>query len=300
MKWEEDARQVVDAIPVHDIIKNMIILWAERCARKDKRDTVTPQDMIKTRDDYFEWFGEAKIAKIQQARDSGQTDTDLDPEIALNKDPALYKIELCHSRFFGCDRDLINVRALGPKIKQKLEELKITEILADKAFEVLMPHSVFTVSISGCGNICTGAESKDIGIHGAARPKVTDKECSQCKKCAHACLDRIISFEDGRPVINEDICRLCGNCIQVCPTGAIAFDKKGCRIMAGGAFGRFAKYGTELFRLTDTDMIYPILEASVNLIKDELSETYEDNFSLLMRRTGISPIFEHLAKVGKI
>ena len=198
MKWEEDARQVVDAIPVHDIIKNMIILWAERCARKDKRDVVTPEDMIKTRDDYFEWFGEAKIAKIQQARDSGQSDTDLDPEITLNKDPALYKIELCHSRFFGCDRDVINVRQLGPKIKQKLEELKITEILADKAFEVLMPHSVFTVSISGCGNICTGAESKDIGIHGAAKPKVTDKECIQCKKCAHACLDRIISFEDGQ------------------------------------------------------------------------------------------------------
>ena len=70
--------------------------------------------------------------------------------------------------------------------------------------------------------------------------------------------------------------------------------------MAGGTFGRFAKYGTELFRLTDADMIYPILEASVNLIKDKLSETYEDNFSLLMRRTGISPIFEHLCRVGKI
>jgi len=291
---------MVDAIPVHEIIKNMIILWAERCARKDKRDTVTPQDMIKTRDDYFEWFGEDKIAKIQQARDSGQSDTDLDPEIALNKDPALYKIELCHSRFFGCDRDLINVRELGPKIKQKLEDLKITEILADKSPEVLMPHSVFTVSISGCGNICTGAESKDIGIHGAAKPKVTGKECSQCKECVRACLDRIISFENGRPVINEDYCRLCGNCIGVCPTGALAFDKKGCRIMAGGTFGRFARYGTELFRLTDADTIYPILEAAVNLIKDNLSDTCEDNFSQLMHRTGISPIFEHLCRVGKL
>jgi hypothetical protein len=113
MQWEDDARQVVDAIPVHDIIKNMIILWA-------KRSVVTPEDMIKTRDDYFEWFGEAKIAKIQAARDNNQSDTDLDPEIALNKDPALYKIELCHSRFFGCDRDVINVRALGPKIKAEI------------------------------------------------------------------------------------------------------------------------------------------------------------------------------------
>jgi hypothetical protein len=79
--------------------------------------------MIKARDDYFEWFGEAKIAKIQQARGSGQYDTDLDSEITFNKDPALYKIELCHSLFFGCDRDVINVRALSLKIKQKLEEL---------------------------------------------------------------------------------------------------------------------------------------------------------------------------------
>lgn len=36
MHWEDDARLVVDAIPVHDIIKNMIILWAERCARGEK------------------------------------------------------------------------------------------------------------------------------------------------------------------------------------------------------------------------------------------------------------------------
>jgi dissimilatory sulfite reductase (desulfoviridin) alpha/beta subunit len=70
--------------------------------------------------------------------------------------------------------------------------------------------------------------------------------------------------------------------------------------MAGGTFGRFAKYGTELFRLTDTDTIFPILEASVNLIKDNLSDTHEDNFSLLMRRTGISPIFEHLSRTGKL
>ena len=53
MKWEEDARQVVDAIPIHDIIKNMIILWAEKVARKNKRSAVTMEDMTQTRDDYF-------------------------------------------------------------------------------------------------------------------------------------------------------------------------------------------------------------------------------------------------------
>jgi len=176
MKWEKDAREIVEGIPIHDIIRNLIKIWAEKLARKNKSDVVTMKEMQQTRDDYFEWFGPEKIAKIQQAREQGQSDDAVDPQTTLNKDPALYTIELCHSRFFGCDRDLINVRELGPKIKQKMEELKITEILADKACEVLMPHSTFTISISGCSNICTAAESKEVGIHGVARPMVTDKE----------------------------------------------------------------------------------------------------------------------------
>jgi len=186
------------------------------------------------------------------------------------------------------------------RIKQKMEDLKITEILADKACEVLMPHSTFTISISGCANICTGAESKDIGIHGVARPKITDEECIQCEKCVHICLDRIITLKNGRPVINYDYCKLCGACINVCPTGTLAVDKKGCRIMAGGTFGRFARYGSELFKIVDIDMVFPVLEACVKMIQKELSEDHEDNFSLLLRRTGISPIYKYLQEVGKL
>lgn len=300
MKWEEDARQLVDAIPIHDIIKNLIIVWAEKVARKNKRDAVTMEDMTQTRDDYFAHFGPEKIAKIQQAREEGKSDDTLDPQTALNKDPALYTIELCHSRFFGCDRDLINVRKLGPQIKQKMEDIRITEILADKACEVLMPHSTFTISISGCSNICTAAESKEVGIHGTAKPMITDEECIQCESCVKTCLDRVITLKDGRPVINEDYCKVCGDCIRVCPTGTLGVAEKGCRIMVGGTFGRFARYGRELYKITDTDKIFPILESCVDLIKKEWSEDHEDHFSLLINRTGISPIFEHLKNVGKL
>lgn len=300
MKWEEDARELVESIPVHDIIKNMIIVWAERTARKNKSDVVTMKEMQQTRDDYFEHFGPEKIAKIQSARAEGQSDDDLDPQTALNKDPALYTVELCHSRFFGCDRDLINVRELGPKIKKKMEELKITEILADKACEVLMPHSTFTISISGCANSCTACEAKEVGIHGVAKPIITDKECSQCEKCVHTCLDRIITIKDGRPEINYDYCKFCGACVVFCPTGTLAADEQGCRIMVGGSFGRFAQYGRELYKVTDMDKIDPILEACVDLVKKEWDEEHEDHFSFVVNRTGISPIYEHLREVGKL
>ncbi len=300
MKWEEDAREIVESIPIHDIIRNMIIIWAEKLARKNKSDVVTMKEMQQTRDDYFEHFGAKKMEKIQKARDSGKSDRDIDIQTGLNKDPALYNIELCHSRFFGCDRDLINVKELGPKIKQKMEELKITEILADKSCEVLMPHSTFTISVSGCANICTAAESKEVGIHGVAKPKVTDIECIQCEKCVHICLDRIITLSNGKPVINYDYCKLCGACVNVCSTGTLVAEKKGCRIMAGGIFGRFAHYGTELFKITDVEMLFPVLEACVKMIQDDLSEEHEDDFSLLLRRTGISPIYEYLREVGKL
>ena len=300
MKWDDDAREIVNAIPVHDIIKNLIIVWAEKLARKNKRDTVTLEDMTQTRDDYFEHFGPEKIAKIQQAREQGQSDEDLDPEIALNKDPALYTIELCHSRFFGCDRDLINVREIGKRVKEKMEELKITDILADKACEPLMPHSSFTISISGCSNICTASESKDVGIHGTSKPVVTDVECSQCGSCVKTCLDRIITLADGGPVINYDYCKVCGDCIRVCPTGTLKPSEKGCRIMVGGAFGRFAQYGKELYHIVETDKIFPILEACVDLVKKEWAEDHEDHFSFVINRTGISPIFEHLKNAGKL
>ena len=47
MKWEEkDAREIVNAIPVHDIIKNLIIIWAEKLARKNNRDMVTMDDPV--------------------------------------------------------------------------------------------------------------------------------------------------------------------------------------------------------------------------------------------------------------
>lgn len=88
MKWKQDARELVESIPVHDIIRNMIIIWAEKVARKNKSDAVTMKEMQQTRDDYFEWFGPEKIAKIQQARKQGQSDDDLDPQNALNKEPA--------------------------------------------------------------------------------------------------------------------------------------------------------------------------------------------------------------------
>ena len=77
MKWEKDAREVVDAIPIHDIIKNMVILWAEKLARKNKSGTVTMKEVTQTRDDYFEFLGQETMDRIQKLREEGKSDDGL-------------------------------------------------------------------------------------------------------------------------------------------------------------------------------------------------------------------------------
>jgi hypothetical protein len=99
MKWEKDAKEVVDAIPVHEVIKNMVILWAEKLARKKKSKTVTMKEVEQTRDDYFEFLGQETMDRIQKMREEGKSDEQIDPMIELNKGPVLYTVDLCHDRF---------------------------------------------------------------------------------------------------------------------------------------------------------------------------------------------------------
>jgi hypothetical protein len=58
MEWEKDAKEVVDSIPVPEIMKNMTILYAEKLARKNKQDKVTMAEIIQTRNDYFDLMGQ--------------------------------------------------------------------------------------------------------------------------------------------------------------------------------------------------------------------------------------------------
>jgi len=188
------------------------------------------------------------MRKIGEASRSGLSDADLDIQDTLNREPALFRIELCHSRFFGCPNDLIDV--------------------------------------------------KELGTHGVARPVVTGQEGSECGQCLAACLDRIISLRNGRPVINSDYCRLCGACARACPTGVIETAERGVRILAGGTIGRFARYGREIFRMTEPETIFGVPEAISFLLKSEWSDDHEDHFSLLLSRTGIAPLYEHLGVPG--
>ena len=292
MEWEKDAQEVVDGIPIPEVMKNMTILYAEKLARKNKKKKVSMEEVAQTRDDYFELFGKTLTERLRKIREEGISEDSIDPVITLNKGAKLYQFELCHMRFLGCTRQLIDVVDLAKKIDKKLEEWKITEMIADKFDVPFMPHTLFTVSISSCPNNCTAAESKDFGIHGIAIPKFNPEKCTQCGKCVEVCIDEAVVMEEAGPVIIKKHCKLCGACATVCPEEAMTISEKGYRVLVGGHFGRWHCDAKELFKLGDEEKVLKALKATVELLREKAGS--EEHVYHMVERYGLEPIYSKL------
>jgi len=292
MEWEKDAKEVVDNIPVPEIMKNMTILYAEKLARKEKKGKVSMTEVIQTRNDYFELFGETLSKRLKEIREKGISDDTIDPQTELNKGPLLYQFELCHSRFIGCTRQVINVVELGKKLKKKLEEWKVTEMIADKFDVPFMPHTLFTVSISACPNNCTAAEVKDFGIHGVAIPKFDPEKCTKCGNCVEVCIDRAVVIEKDGPVIIKKHCMQCGACAIECPEGAMQIEKQGYRVMVGGHFGRWHHIAKEVFKIGNEEKVIKALYNSIELLRKEAKS--EEHLYHMVERFGLESIYKNL------
>ncbi len=295
MEWEKSAveyfdNNVVAGPPQIELRK----IYTEKIARQRKKDKVTQEDVEKCIKDYDEFFGEAFTQRLCDCMAKGEM-----PEVPPTQKedtPCLYQVETCHSKYFGCPSQIIDVKELVYPVIDKMEESKITEILADKAHGPLLSHNKLTVSISSCANVCTGGESKDIGIWGVEKPKVNDDiECIDCKKCMHVCWDAAVAFENAKkPSINEVLCKLCGACIKACPTGTISSEKKGYRIFVGGTFGRMHTVGKEIFRMGEKEDVFKTLDAVIEMIRE--NQENEHFLAHVLQKSGIEYITSRVFK----
>lgn len=287
MEWEKEAIDYFDnnviAGPPQLQLRR---IYSEKIARQRKKNKVTQAEVEQCVKDYDKFFGKDFTQKLCDCMAKGEM-----PEVPPTQKedtPCLYQVETCHSKYFGCPAQIIDVKELVYPLIDKLEESKITEILADKSHGPLLSHNKLT--ISSCANVCTGAESKDFGIWGVEKPKVnSDVECIDCKKCMHACWDAAVNFEESKkPVINEVLCKLCGACIKVCPTGTITSEKKGYRIFVGGTFGRMQTVGKEIFRIGTKEDIFKTLDATIEMIKEK--QENEHFLAHVLQKAGIEYI----------
>ena len=293
MEWDKDAKEIVDSIPVPEMIKNMTILYSEKLARGKGKKKVSMEEVVKTRDDYFDFFGTTLTKRLQENREKGISEESIDPEKELNQGPLLYQFELCHSRFVGCTRQIIDVIDLGKKLKQKMEEWKVTEMIADKFDVPFMPHTLFTVSISSCPNNCTAAEVKDFGIHGVDFvERLLPEKCTKCGRCVEVCIDKAVVMEEDGPVIIKKHCKQCGACAVECPEEAMTIAEKGYRVMVGGHFGRWHYIGHELFKIGDEEKVIKALGAAVKLLREKAVS--EEHLYHMVERYGLEPLYKEL------
>ncbi len=290
MEWEKQALDYFDENVLAGPQQiDMRRLYAEKLTRAKKKAVVTQTEVEQTIKDYADFFGEDMIKRVTECFSSGEGMPELPPTEKEGK-PCLYQIETCHSKYFGCPSQIIDVREISQPLIDALEDYHLTELLADKSHGPLMLHNKFTISISSCANVCTGGESKDMGIWGVEKPRINPEvKCVDCKKCMEACWDSAISFKkEGQPIINERLCKLCGACIRKCPTGTIELEKRGYRILVGGMFGRMYTIGKEVFRMGERQDIFKTLDAVVSLIREK--QDGEHFLSQVVDKVGIDYI----------
>jgi dissimilatory sulfite reductase (desulfoviridin) alpha/beta subunit len=103
-----------------------------------------------------------------------------------------------------------------------------------------------TVAIADCPNACSRPQIADLGLIGAAEPRVTNDVCHQCLGCVHACREGAVMHPGLLPIVDPRRCVRCGSCCRVCLSGTLQVGRRGWRIQLGGRLGRHPRLATEL------------------------------------------------------
>jgi len=178
---------------------------------------------------------------------------------------ALHHVKACKKRFLermeeevkgfqvgtcfgpgGCPNRAVKSDGMGEDLEKLLASKDMKGFLESRVKGPLKFHHEFRISISDCPNGCSRPQIVDIGLIGAAKPKVGEVPCSECWACVEVCKEAALRLEAGGPVLCEDKCVSCGACLRVCPTGTLEEETKGYRLLLGGKLGRHPRLGKEM------------------------------------------------------
>jgi len=179
-----------------------------------------------------------------------------------------YQLDACFGPS-GCPNRAIEAEHLVERLEGCLREAGLLTFLKQEVGENLKFHHEFRVTVAECPNACSQPQIKDFGIIGASVPAVTEEVCSECEACTDVCPDDAITLgSDNSPVIlHGNRCLVCGKCIGVCPTGTLAEDRSGYRVLLGGKLGRHPRLAEPLPGVYTEADVLTILTACLDFYK---------------------------------
>jgi len=296
MNWDNEAADIFVGLLIADSTREGAKIHAETVARRAGHDRVTREDMEKTKKAYYGRVPEElRLQEFRKRAGANEAELRKRSEMAareiLKRDIDLFTVNACRAE--PADRNF-DPWDLKPEIERKLRELDLTRIITDKLplNRPISNHHKFIVSLAGCANGCVTPEARAFGLSGVMKPKITERECSECYLCVDGCKQNAIILRKGRPEIDFNACDYCGHCIKVCPKKVYEPEQIGYRVFVGGRLGRFHQPGFVLFRITDKETVMRALEAVVTLYRDEAKG--EESIADLIKRLGPAPFYQRI------
>lgn len=292
IQWTKEAEEAVENLPLPPMLGPYARLECERLARKMGLDSVTPEIVAEADKRYELAIGRDVMRKLR-AMARGEGDGMGIPEEFFDDDSKeLFTIEMCPSKYGAAsDVKIENMRRILPALREKLKELKITDLMMDLTTTAVMPHCEFRVNVAGCTNACLSPYFSDFGILGSYDVELIEDKCTGCEKCVNYCSLGAITMQENLPIFDKTICIRCGGCEEFCPEAAIGVNEMGYKVVVGGSGARHPQIAKTVTELTDLGGVLTILEKTVALIRDKANNPMKV-FTLrkLIAETGVKEL----------
>ena len=284
MDWEQEAVEIIEALPLPPVMAPFAKLDAERRALQTGCDTVSAAVARAVAKGYERTFGPEAIALMRNMAAGEQVD--LPDEFFQDDDGELYKIELCPVKYGACTADKRRmVKEIITPLRLKLKELDATRIMMMRARTPLMSHHMLRIALIGCPNCCLPPYFSDFGVICTYRPAARSEGCVACGACVRYCSEGAISLYEGRPVFDYDACVRCGGCNKVCPQDVLYIETSGYKVIAGGCGARHPRIARTIAKETDAAGVVAILERLLSMYRDYPDGGREMSFHDVIRRT---------------
>jgi len=236
--WEKDADAAIKKVPF--FVRKKVRKRVEKFVADKGRDRVT--------------LGDVQALKKKFLSKGG-----MESEIKG------YDVSACFGGD-GCPNSMVSSGQLIRDIQALMEEAQILTFLKSEVKCDLKFHHEFKVSISDCPNACSRPQITDIGIIGAAVPRITTDFCSACEACVDICPEQAIFLDETGPEIDTN-CLSCGKCMRVCPTGTLETAETGYRVLLGGRLGRHPRLGMEVPGILSHDEVLDLVRRCLGFYK---------------------------------
>jgi ferredoxin len=268
MKWDDEAVNRHECIPVPPSVSPFARKQAEKCAKRKGLNTVTLQEVQEAETAYADYYGREKTMEMRNLMEGKEPVPMMVDELFFDPSEMLYDIQVCPVKYGSQSRKVTEeIVSIYRGIKEIFERENLEEIIAGLSRIPLSQQSRFCVVITGCSNCCEPPFFRDIGIIGQHVPEITDGECRGCEKCTWVCFEDAITLEADGPRINRDRCINCEFCAKTCPSGKIIIGKKGYKVIAGGSDYRHPAIAETVKSFTDRNGVLDTVEKAVTLLK---------------------------------